>query len=75
MSDGLLTEKQAADYLGLTPRTLQLWRTRGGGPSYHRIGWRSVRYSMSDIENWLESKRFASIAQEPIRTGELSEVG
>jgi hypothetical protein len=36
-------EVQAALFLGLSPRTLQAWRVRGGGPPYLKIG-RVVRY-------------------------------
>ena len=28
----LIDESEAADFLGLTPRCLQGWRYRGGGP-------------------------------------------
>ena len=64
MAEALLTEKQAANFLGLNPRSLQAWRTRGGGPSYLRIGHRTTRYRMEDLEVWLESKRFSSTAEE-----------
>jgi hypothetical protein len=34
----LLTEMQAGDSLGLTPRTLQAWRHPHGGPAPRRSG-------------------------------------
>jgi Helix-turn-helix domain len=37
------TEMQAANFLGISVRTLQAWRVRGGGPPYVKIG-RTVRY-------------------------------
>ena len=37
------TEMQAAIFLGVSVRTLQAWRIRGGGPPYAKMG-RSVRY-------------------------------
>ena len=64
MADGLLSEKQAADFFDLTPRALQNWRTKGGGPPYVRVGHRTVRYRMSDLEAWLDSRRFENTAQE-----------
>ena len=64
MENGLLSEKQAADFLQLTPRALQAWRTRGGGPSYLRIGHRTVRYLRADLEDFLESRRFSNTAEE-----------
>src|SRR5262245_38424398 len=41
--DAALKENQAAKLLGVSPRTLQAWRLRGGGPPYLKIG-RAVRY-------------------------------
>jgi len=64
MASELLSEKQAADFLGLSPRALQAWRTKGGGPPYLRIGHRTVRYSQTDLEAWLENRRFENTAQE-----------
>ncbi|MBY8821058.1 helix-turn-helix domain-containing protein [Sphingomonas colocasiae] len=46
-----LTTKQAAFYLGVSPRTLQDMRTDGRGPPYHRHG-RSVRYHASELIEW-----------------------
>lgn len=63
--ENLLNEQQAAEYLGLKPRTLQAWRTRGGGPIYLRISHRCVRYTMADLRAWLDTRRFASTASEP----------
>ena len=41
--DAGCTEMQAAIFLGVSARTLQAWRVRGGGPPYVKIG-RAVRY-------------------------------
>jgi predicted DNA-binding transcriptional regulator AlpA len=46
--DSALTENQAADFLGLSVRTLQAWRVRGGGPRYVKIG-RAVRYQRREL--------------------------
>ena len=48
----LLTERQVARILGVSVRTVQGWRLRGGGPRYYKLG-RSVRYSRSDVEEFL----------------------
>jgi len=61
---GLLSENQAAEVLQVTPRALQAWRTRGGGPPYLRISHRCVRYKPEDLEQWLEDRRYESTAQE-----------
>ena len=44
-----LTEKQLADRLGLSIRTLQAWRREGNGLSYLKIG-SAVRYPLSVVE-------------------------
>jgi excisionase family DNA binding protein len=44
-----LITKEAADYLGLKKSTLEAWRTRGGGPTFLKIG-RAVRYRLSDLD-------------------------
>ena len=64
MAGALMSEKQAADFLQLTPRALQAWRTKGGGPAYLRIGHRTVRYAPADLEAWVETRRFENTAQE-----------
>lgn len=54
VSDRLLTETQAADFLNVTIRALQAWRQRGGGPCFAKIG-RLVRYRMVDLTAWLDA--------------------
>lgn len=48
----LLTEKEAAEAIGLTPRFLQDRRLKGGGPPFVRISARCVRYRPEDLETW-----------------------
>ncbi len=50
----LLTETQAAEFLNFTPRALQAWRLRGGGPNFVRVSSRAVRYRKSDLIEWSE---------------------
>ena len=45
----LLETGQAADELGLSPRTLEGWRRRGEGPRFLKFG-RRVKYRPEDIE-------------------------
>lgn len=58
----LLNQKQAAEALAVPPRTLEGWRTRGGGPPFVRIG-RHVRYRLRDLEAWIEDRTFRSTAE------------
>lgn len=50
----LLTTKQAARLLGLSPQTLEKWRTQGVGPNFIKLGNKSVRYSSHAIEAFIE---------------------
>jgi predicted DNA-binding transcriptional regulator AlpA len=56
LTQSLVNENVAAKYLGLSPRTLQNWRVRGGGPLFVRISNRSIRYRPSDIQDWIEER-------------------
>lgn len=53
---------EAAQMLGINPRTLANWRAQGRGPAYVRLGKsRSpVLYRVGDIESWLESRLVGS---------------
>jgi len=42
---GLIPEKAAGDFLGLTVRWMQAKRQRGGGPKFVRISKRCIRYT------------------------------
>ena len=50
----LLTTSQAAERLGLSPRTLEEWRLRGGGPVFRKLGRRTVRYAETDLTDFIE---------------------
>lgn len=60
--DPMLTEKEAARYLGYSPKTLAGWRYKGGGPVFIRASATSVRYRTSDLEAWIEQRRRNSTA-------------
>ena len=50
----LLTETQASLFLGFSPRALQAWRYRGGGPLFVKVSSRCVRYRKKDLIDWAE---------------------
>ena len=52
----LLTVREAADILVLSPRTLDRYRGSGTGPAYYKLGGR-VRYRRSDLMAWVEQNR------------------
>jgi excisionase family DNA binding protein len=52
-----LTPKQAADYLGLSPKTLEKWRAAGTeGPPFIKMGAKAVRYDMAELDLWVKSR-------------------
>lgn len=50
----LLTQDQAAAYLGMTGPALAQRRTRGDGPPYVKVG-KFIRYRATDIDAWLSA--------------------
>lgn len=60
----LLSEKQAAELLGTTPGTLQVWRcTRRQQIPFVKVG-RSVRYRPEDIERYIKSRIIGAVEAE-----------
>lgn len=51
--DRLLTQKEAAEILSVSPLTLEAWRWQGKGPKYIKIG-KLARYRESDIYAFIE---------------------
>jgi excisionase family DNA binding protein len=49
--DRLWSVQDVADYLGIPPRTLYNWRTRGIGPRARRVG-RHLRYQEHEVRAW-----------------------
>lgn len=56
MQDEMLAEDAAAAVLGVTPRTMRLWRERRIGPRYARMTQRIVRYRRADLMEFIASK-------------------
>jgi predicted DNA-binding transcriptional regulator AlpA len=52
----LIDERTAADFVGYSPRALQNWRLRGGGPRFVRVSARSIRYRRRDLIQWAEQR-------------------
>jgi predicted DNA-binding transcriptional regulator AlpA len=48
-----LRTPEAADFLGLSSRTLEKHRTYGTGPSYRKLGGRVV-YALDDLKAWAD---------------------
>ena len=59
---GFLDTRHAADYLGLSHRTLDGYRVTGAGPAFHRFGNRA-RYRRSDLDAWAETRLATTTAE------------
>ncbi|WP_428102889.1 helix-turn-helix domain-containing protein [Candidatus Rariloculus sp.] len=51
-----LSPREAGDWLGLSPRTLERYRGTGEGPVFYRFG-RHVRYRKADLNAWAKTRR------------------
>ena len=73
---GLIKTAQVAAYLGLSPRTLESYRSRGGGPPYYVLG-SVVRYLLSDVLKWASTRRRNSTSDDglgsPVPEDEVEE--
>ncbi|WP_202883567.1 helix-turn-helix domain-containing protein [Pseudomonas sp. RW10S2] len=52
-----LTNDEAADYLRLSPRTLEKQRVIGNGPKFRKFG-RRVMYAVSDLDAWADQRSY-----------------
>ena len=52
-----LNNNEAAEFLRLSPRTLEKQRMLGSGPRYHKFG-RRVLYAFEDLEAWSNARAF-----------------
>jgi len=51
-----LNTRQSADYVGLSPSTLNRMRVTGEGPRYAKAG-RRVLYERVDLEAWINARK------------------
>ncbi|KGO35170.1 MAG: helix-turn-helix domain-containing protein [Desulfoprunum sp.] len=60
-TDKLLTQEQAAELLGVLPKTLQAWRTTQRYPlKFVKVG-RCVRYRLQDLADFIEKRTFTGM--------------
>lgn len=59
MTSSLISSSEAEEFLALPKNTLAKMRVSGDGPAFHKLGKR-VRYRMSDLEVWLNARRYAN---------------
>jgi excisionase family DNA binding protein len=57
ISNSMLTTKEAAEFLGIRPSTLNVWRSSGTvNVPYIRVG-TAIRYRLSDLEEYVSKRR------------------
>lgn len=61
--DDLLTTKETAVVLGVSPNTLEMWRWKRKGPPFVRLGdeqGAAVRYLRSELMKWIAARSFSN---------------
>jgi predicted DNA-binding transcriptional regulator AlpA len=53
--DQMLTAHEVASILRLSVPTLSEWRSSGIGPTFKRLGHRTIRYRREDVLAWIDS--------------------
>lgn len=51
---GYATRVQAAEYIGVSPKTLANWKSLGRGPKWTKKGGGVIRYLWADLDAWME---------------------
>jgi len=59
-----MREPEAAEYLGVTPKTLQFWRWKKRGPRYMKLANR-VYYNATDLDAY-EKSRWVGTKDQPV---------
>lgn len=64
MNKQILTTTEAAEFLGVSKAFLERDRWAGARIPFIKIGARAVRYSMNDLESYLQQQTHLSISIE-----------
>jgi hypothetical protein len=68
-NEPFVTEQKAAEFLNISVRTLQRWRSEppiGGGICFYRLGPKRILYRISDCAAWAESRVLNSTSEDPV---------
>jgi len=66
----LLNVRAAARRLGITPSTLDTWRSKGGGPKYIKLSTRCVRYRAEDLDAFVQERQARNTADAAIKAAQ-----
>ena len=61
--DEALSSAQAAAMIGVRPTTLEIWRCKGKGPRFVKLGTAKqapVVYARGEVQRWMEERTFSS---------------
>ena len=61
-----LSESEAADYLGISKKTLQRWRFDHKGPAYAKLNGKLIRYHQADLDEWVDQQTITHEDKESI---------
>lgn len=64
MKSNLLTTREAAARLGLSTTTMEIWRWRGKGPKFRKLG-KAVRYAEEDLDAFIEAAARTNTSEQP----------
>jgi len=55
LPDGRMRPRDTAEYVGISPKTLAIWRSMGVGPPFIKVGYRGGRvfYYKNDLDTWI----------------------
>lgn len=56
------TTEQVSNLIGVQPNTLEIWRHRGIGPPFVKMG-RLVRYKSADLDAWIDRQTRQNTSQ------------
>ena len=62
-SGDYIDTREAAAFLGLSPRTLDRYRVTGEGPAFHKFGAR-ILYARADLQAWAGARRMTSTSDD-----------
>lgn len=52
----LLTTEEAARVVGLSAQSLRLYRAKGIGPAFVKLGYKTVRYRREAVDAWVKAR-------------------
>jgi predicted DNA-binding transcriptional regulator AlpA len=58
----LITPAETAVETDLSQHTLAIYRCRGNGPPYYKVG-KFVRYDREEVRQWMRSRRYRSTSE------------